>query len=740
MLGDSGYMLLDMGGPPSVITSKSNCNLCGYLCGLVAYFNKDGSLLKVEPDPSRYPYDASVMHRCPRFASNVEILNHPERINYPLKRVGERGSGKWQRVSWDEALNDIATRLENLKASHGPEALATCIGAPRSIYWPLHRFLNLFGSPNNIGIGHICWNPAIWVHSLTYGWPIEPELDPNLTKCAILWGVNPAASDNSLFWQTVEWFSETDSKLIVIDPRYTKTAARASMWLPVQPGTDGALALALMNIIIEEKLYDHDFVSHYCSGFEQLRERVKDYPPDKVANITGIDSATIVETAHSYATLKPAAIFSGLGIDQSGYNCTQTLRSLAILRAITGNLDEPGAAHLSEMPDFVPESEVELSDRLSLGQREKKLGADRFRLQTYDGYERLSYFTQRHGKRLPARYLTSAHPHLAWQAMIKGKPYPIRALIVMASNPLLSQADTRLVYEAMEGLDLLVVLELFMTPTAMLADYVLPAAGSLEQSVLQTNAGVANIAYGGATALAPLYERRPDFDFWRDLGWRCGQEQHWPWRTLEEALDDIFAPTGLTWKQFCQTGLYSPPHNYQKYKANGFATPSGKVELYSTLLEELGYDPLPAYVHFDDESSVYPLRLITGVRQQPYYASSFRQVKRLRRIRPEPIAEMDATTATQLGLREGEHVWIETSGGRIQHKVGLMKMLPGVVSVEYGWWYPEQPPEKPSLGGVWESNANLLTSANPEVCDPVLGQWSYRTLRCKVYKANGAVE
>jgi thiosulfate reductase/polysulfide reductase chain A len=728
-----------VGGHFLLKARKSNCKLCGYLCGLVAYFNEDGIACKVEPDPSRYPYDATIVRRCPRFACNIEILNHPERINYPLKRVGERGSGKWQRVGWNEALDDIAARLEKLKASYGAEALATCIGGPHSIYWPLHRFLNLFGSPNNIGIGHICWNPAIWVNSLTYGWPIEPELDPGLTKCAILWGINPAASDNSLFWQTVTQFSRTGGKLIVIDPRYTRTAARASIWLPARPGSDGALALALIYVIVNEELFDRDFVSRFCTGFEALRERVKGYPPDKAAKITGISSDSIVSVARSYAKLKPAAIFSGLGIDQSGYNCTQTLRSLAILRAITGNLDEPGASHLSEMPDFVPEVELELSDILSSEQREKNLGKDRFRLQTYRGYERLSSYTQLHGKKLPTRYLTSAHPYLAMPAMLKGEPYPIRAAIVMAANPLLSQADTRMVHTALKNLDLLVVLELFMTPTATLADYVLPAAGSLERVVLQTNGGVANIAYGGPAALAPLYERRDDYLFWRELGTRLGQEKYWPWKTMEEALDDIFAPAGLTWQQFCEAGLYAPPRNYHKYEVDGFATPSGKVELCSTLLEELGYDPLPAYRHIEDEPSIYPLLLITGIRHQPYYGSGYRQIKSLRRIRPGPIAEINSETSAQFGLQEGDRVWIETPRGRIQHTLRPVKMLPGVVAVEYGWWSSEQPSAAPPPGVVWKQNSNVLTSADIEGCDAILGQWNNRALRCKVYKVPAAL-
>jgi len=714
---------------------KSNCSLCGYLCGLEAQFGDDGTLVKVSPDPSRYPYDTSIVRRCRRFASNLKILDHPARVNYPLKRSGERGSGRWQRVIWDEALDDIVTKLKDLKERYGAETLATCIGAPHSTYWPMHRFLSLFGSPNNIGIGHICWNPAIWAHSLTCGWPIEPELEPGHTKCAILWGVNPAESDNSMFWRTVEAYSKTDGKLIVIDPRLTGTARKADIWLPVIPGSDGALALAMLHVIIEEGLYEHDFVNNRCHGFEQLRQRVADYSPDKVAGLTGVDDARIAEVARLFATLKPATIFHGLGIDQSGRNCTQTLRSLSILRAITGNMDEPGACHLSETPDFVPESELELTDMLPPEQRQKKLGIDLFRFQTYDGYEKLSQYTLRHKKRLPARYLTSAHPHLAWQAMARGEPYPIRALLVMASNPMLTQPNTRLVYEALKSLELLVVLDMFVTPTAMLADYLLPAAGSLEQSRFQPNGGVSNIAYGGAAAISPLYERRPDFDFWRALGRRCGQEKRWPWETMEESLDYILAPAGLTWDEFCQTGIYAPPLSYHKYEAEGFATPSGKVELYSDMLAELGYDPLPAYVPAEEPPD-YPLTLITGVRHQPYYATEFRQIEKLRHLRPEPIAEMDASTASKLGLREGECVWVETPAGRIQHTVGFTEMLPDVVSAEYGWWYPEKSPEEPSLGGAWESNANLLTSANVEKCDPILGQWRYRGLRCRVYRAD----
>ena len=701
---------------------------------MLAYVDEADKVVKIVPDPSRYPFDASIVIRCRRFASNLEILDHPSRVNYPLKRIGQRGSGKWQQVTWNEAMDAIATRLLDLKEGQGAETLATCIGAPHSIYWPLHRFLNLFGSPNNIGIGHICWNPAIWVQSITYGWPIEPELDPALTQCAILWGVNPAESDSSLLWKIISQYRETDHKLIVIDPRYTETAAMADYWVPIQPGSDGALALSLLHVIINENLYDHDFVARWCHGFDQLCRRVADYSPDRVSGIIDIESGVIVEIAHLFATLKPATIFSGLGIDQSGLNCTQTLRSLAILRAITGNLDKPGACHLGEKPDYIPESSLELTEMLSPAQRQKKLGNNLFRLQNLESFEKLSRYTQLQGKQLPARYLTSAHPYLAWQAMITGKPYPIRALIVMASNPMLTQANTRMVYTALKNLDLLVVLEEFITPTAMLADYVLPIAGSLEHSMVQTNGGVSNVAYGGTGVVSPLYQRRTDYAFWYDLALRCGQTEYWPWKTLETAYDYAFAPAGLNWPEFCRTGLYSQQPVYQKYESAGFTTPSGKVELYSGLLEKLGYDPLPNYSQANNKSPDYPLELITGIRHQPYFATEFRQINKLRRVRPEPIVEMGLKTAAQLNLNTGERVWVETPEGRIKHILQPVEMKPGVVAIEYGWWFPELTAEEPSLGGVWKSNANLLTRSDIEGCDPILGQWSYRTLHCRVYK------
>ena len=720
---------------------STNCRLCGYLCGLEAKV-KQGKVIKLSPDPTRYPYRERIIKACPRFHSNQAWLDHPDRLNYPHKRAGSRGDGKWERISWTQALDEIAEKLEVLKSQIGPETLATSIGAPHTVYWPVHRFMNMFGSPNNIGIGQICWNPAVWIDTLTFGWPLHSEIVLEQTNCVIVWGMNPAASDNSLFWRTLIGFSQKGGKLIVVDPRRTKTARIADLWLPIQPGTDAALALGFLHVAVKEKLYDAQFVDKYCDGFDALEEQVEQYSPMKVANITGVSPKEVLQAAHLFFTGQPSAVFTGRAVDQIGANSLPTHRAVALMKALSGNVDRRGASHLGESPQFKTESELELMEHLSEDQKEKQLGREDLFLQTYDGHALLNRLAEKKGKTLPQRYLSSVHPDLAWKAMIRGEPYPIKALIVMGSNPLTAHADTKRVYEALMNLDLLVVLELCHTPTTMLADYILPIAGSLERPVLQTDAGTANTAYGGAAAVEASYERRTDYAFWRELGLRMGQEEYWPWETMEESFQAIINPLPFTWKEFCQEGGYFPPRRYQKHKREekdsdvAFATPTGKIELFSSVLNEVGADPLPHYHWVAGVDENFPLKLITGVRKQPYYGSAFRQVNELRKIHPKPLAEMSKRTAEENNVDDGDAVWVETERGRAMFWVKTCEMRDNLVSVEYGWWYPEQERKAPKLGGLWLSNANILTSANFEESDPVLGQWKFNGLVCRVIPAN----
>ncbi len=719
----------------------TNCRFCGYQCGLIATV-QEGSVITVKPDSSRFPNDELVIRGCKRWPMTPQIMDHPQRVNFPLKRVGERGSGQWQRIPWDQALDEIAEKLQELKERFGPEVLATSIGGPHTTFWPLHRFMNLFGSPNNMGIGQICWNPGIWVNTLTYGWPIDMELDPAHTTCALFWGVNPAESDNSLLWHSILEFSRMEKPLIVVDPRRTRTAEQATLWLPVRPGTDVVLALGLLHVVIAENLYDHIFIEKWCHGFDRLQEQIRPFTPSYVEEITGVEAADIIQAARLFAQSRPSTLYSGRGIDQLGSNSVPTHRALAILRAITGNLDVPGASHITEMPDFIPELDLELSEQFA-ETNPRSLAKDKILLQSYQGYEHVRKLTIKHKKRLPMRYLTSAHPNLVWKAILTGNPYPIRSMVVMASNPLLTQADTKYIFKALKSLDLLVVLELFQTPTAMLADYILPSAGILERPLLETKAGTANIAYGGDQAVEPYYERRADFYFWKELGNRLGQADEWPWETYHDALEASLAPIGLSWDEFCSTGLYVKLNRYGKHEDNnpenglpqGFATTSGKVELFSEVLEKIGADPLPHPQQLPQTTKDYPLLLTSGARYQPCYASSFHQIEKFRSMHPDPWAEISAVTAERMGLSDGSPVWVETERGKARFITKIIEMCDDVVSVEYGWWYPEMLPTEPTLGGMWISNANILTSGDFDTSDPLVGTWTYNGIPCRVSKA-----
>ncbi|MFQ6062656.1 MAG: molybdopterin-dependent oxidoreductase, partial [Methanosarcinales archaeon] len=674
----------------------------------------------------------------------LEHLYHPDRVNYPLKRIGERGEGKWQRITWDEAMDEIAKKLREIKEKYGPEALAFSHGTNRTCHWPGRRFYNIFGSPNMHGANQICMCPTHSVEWSTYGFMAYGDL--HNTSCIVVWGHAPSESQPIQEWKGIVQAKNRGAKLIVVDPRSTKEAELADLWLQVRPGTDLALMLCWMKVIIEENLYDKEFVEKWTVGFDQLKEKVNKYTPEKVAEITWIPKEKIIEAARTYATLKPAVLTWGLGIDKQGVNAIQAARARCILRAITGNLDEKGGELLGysgEIGKIVSDLYMELNQSLSANQREKQLGANEYKLMSYIGWE-LIYDA---ASKLPATYIKPpvadmtcvAHSREVWNAILTEKPYPVKAMITLANNPLLQAANTKLVYKALKKLDLLVVMDYFMTPTAELSDYILPAANSLERSDLQNTP---NFCIPCPKAMEPLYERKDDYYFWRELAVRLGQEEHWPWNNIEEACNYRLKPLGLSFKDLVDRyGILGTPE-YQKYEKYGFGTPSGKVELYSSIFEKLGYDPLPEYreppespIQSPELAKQYPLILITGGRFMPMYHSEMRQIPSARKLHPDPLTDIHPETASRLGISEGDWVWIETPRGRIKQRARLSeKVHPATVHVQHGWWFPEMHFWEPSLHGLWESNANILCPDDPEYCNPEVGGWPHTALLCKVYK------
>ena len=730
---------------------RTNCHFCGYLCGFLATV-EDGRIVDLQVDPSRYPYSEKTLAGCRRWRMNLQTLDGPDRVNYPLKRVGDRGSNQWQRVTWDEALDDIAARLSALAEKHGPETLASMIGGPHTSFWPLHRFLNLFGTPNNMGIGQICWNPRIWMDVITFGWTVEADLIPGLTECFFIWGTNPAYSDNSSFWQALRDYAKGPGTLVVIDPCFTPMASLAHRWIPVRPGTDVVFALGLLHVIINEDLYDHEFVEAWTHGFDELVAHVQPYTPAFVAEHCGISEDDVLFAARTFANARAAALVSGRGIDQVGRNVAPCHRAICCLRAITGNLDKPGSCVIMDKSDFTPEVDLEMTSLFAQEHRDRSLNtmrADGTPLQSYPGFEYMRPFVERiDGKVLPQRYLTAAHPDFVLHAMETGEPYPVRALIVNATNPLLTYGDTHRVFNALMSLDLIVVLDYYISVTASIADYVLPAAQAMERPTFQAHGGVANIGYGGPAAVEPYYERRNEYDFFRALGIRLGQGEYWPDETFTEALARSLEPAGMSWEEYCQTGIYTRKPDYYKHmrvdqdnRYMGFGTVTGYVELASEALTALGGQRLPhegepAVLCTGDTLKKGPhLQLITGSRKQPYNASMYFNNAAFRKQVSVPVVEMSAATAEKYGFTAGDCVYLGTDKGQARFQVKVAKMRDELLSADYGWWHPEWTQGAPHFGGIWESNINCLTSCERADGEEMIGTWSYNNIDCVIWKS-----
>jgi anaerobic selenocysteine-containing dehydrogenase len=725
---------------------KAVCVWCKGECGVLVHV-KDGHLVKLEEDPDYGRKVWPATRGCVRFRAAAEFMYHPDRVNFPLKRVGDRGEGKWQRISWDQALDEIAEKLTRVKDKYGAEGIGFTRGTGfRQEDEPRQRFLELLGSPNSASPGNICFIPRSMVADAIVGYFPLYSVRAN-TKCIVLLGAETqiARPITALSFREAV---KNGAKVIVIDPRKTESASKADVWLQLRPGTDCALLLGMINVMINEELYDKEFVEKWCYGFDKLREHVAEYTPEKVEKITEVPADKIREATRVYATNKPGTMVEGMGIEEAPQNA-EILHARWILAALAGNIDVEGGEELHGVnPRILNGREAIPYPPMSLEQKNKQLGADRFKFLLWPGrdmiiQERMKYWG-RVGS-LPA----IGYPSGVWRAILTGQPYPIRAMLTYTNNPMVTLANTKLIYKALKSLDSYVVIEQWMTPSAELADYVLPATCWLERAILWDFSNYSNWLVAGEQALPASipgeYDHRDDFYIWRGLGIRMGQEQYWPHKSLEEVYDAMLKPTGLTHKEFVhQIRCEKKTKTFKEYeRKGGFATPTGKAELYSTIFEKLGYDPLPRYVEFSETqignpelAKEYPLMLLTGGRSREYYHSEWRQIESIRKLHPHPLLQIHPDTAQKLGISEGDWVWIETLRGRVRNKATLFDGIkPDVVHAEHGWWLPELPGEEPWLRGAWDVNINVCLDDDPDVCNQLTAGYPLRTALCKVYKA-----
>ena len=696
------------------IAVRTNCRACGHGgCGVIAYV-KDGEVTRINGDPDS---PISKGYICSKGLASIQLAYHPDRLKFPLKRIGKKGEGQWQRISWDEALRTITNRLSEIKETYGAESVVVAQGADREYTHFLYRFANLFGTPNVTTAGHVCYVSRVGTCLTICGNLPVCDYDGN-PKCIMVWG-NNIMNSNPDEYKAIN-FSRALSKgakLIVIDPRRTSLAEKADLWLQLRPGTDSALALSMLDVIIKEELYDKEFVEKYTFGFDKLTERAKNYPVEKAEEITSVPAEKIKEAARLYATTKPACIQWGVAIEQT-LNCTSNNWALTCLMATTGNLDTPGGNAFFVPPPVMRLSDFALHEKLPSEQLKKMLGGEEYKL---------------------AARVRLCIPYLVWRAILRDEPYPVKAVLVFGSNLVITRANAKEVYEALSKLDFLVVADLFMTPTAELADIVLPAASWLEQNNVASLGLRHGYVFARQKVIEPVGECWSDQKIFNELGKKLGYKKYF-WYDVDESLNYILNPAGITWDQFKEKGFLRGAMEYEKYKKKGFSTPTKKVELYSTVFEEWGYDTLPGYVEVPESpiskpqlANEYPFILITGARIPYFLHSEHRMVPVLRELHPDPLVEIHPETAQALDVNDGDWVYIETPRGRIKQKAKITPGIhPRVIHAEHGWWFPE----KKDPGHGWnESNVDILTENKPPL-DPYMGSTNLRVLLCRVYRCN----
>lgn len=674
---------------------------------------ENGKVVRVRPDPDS---PLSQGHICAKGASIIEQMYHPDRLRYPMRRIGPRGSGQWDRITWDEALDTIASRLNELKEKHGAQCISTITGTGRHLVSYLTRFGKALGTPNVASAGAIiCLGPRKNAGYSTAGVyncvDYYGDVDP---ACIVVWGANPTTSgaDGELQWHPKRC-AQKGTRFIVIDPQKTELAEQADLWLRLRPGTDGALALGILNIIIQEDLYDHEFVENWTFGFEELKARCAEYDLDRVAQITWLPKEQIVQAAHMMASVKPMSLEWGCAFEQ-GFNAMQTCRAIYMIPALVGSYDVPGG--------FIE------GKRLVSIRREPQ----------DPGRHLINEF--------PYRSLRQcANPHEVLDAIKMGRPYKIRAMLSFANNSVLSLPDSRRVYESLSELEFFVCSDVFMTPTAELADIVLPAALWPELDCVFYMPEYSEQMLLCQQKVVQVGECRPDEDVFVELSRRMGLD--YGANSQKELIDQELALVatrcpeleGMTFDKLKELGYYVPKHTYYNYKLRGgFPTPTGKFEFWSKEVEQLGGEALPNWIEppvtpvsRPDLKRQFPYILTTGGRRMQYFISNNRQIKSLRRQYPFPLVRMHPDTARANGIEEGDWIYIRTFRGRITQKVKLEPdMDPRVINCDFGWWYPEA--GAPGYG--WdESNANVLTSCD-DGCDEYIGSYQLRGLLCNIYK------
>ncbi len=789
-------------------TVRGYCALCTAHCATIATV-EDGRVTRLEPDHD-HPNGGVI---CIKGRAAPDLVYHPERLDYPLKRTRPKGDPDpgWVRVSWDDALDAIARKLLSIRERHGARAMALAKGTRSGTSvddaerW-LGRLLYCFGSPNWVSTTHVC----NWHKDTAFGFTFGSNLpipDLSHSNAFLLWGHNPSATSIVLAHDIVVARSR-GMKVVAVDPRRVGISGQADVLLQVRPGTDGALALALINALIEESWFDADFLRHWTNGpfllsvktlrpvteadlvkggnpgryviwdersqspaiydpsegcyerdtvrpglfgdrtlggkdgkgipcksaFEFLAEASSHYTPESTETITHVPAKKTWQAAQLLANSTPVSMYMWNGLGQHT-NATQTSRAVATLYALLGSFDQPGGNVLfpSARANAVEGNEF-LSKEMAaqrIGLSEKPLGP-------------------------PAKPGNCA-PYDVFTAVLEDHPYPVKALLNFGTNPVMSSGDSRKAREAYSNVEFSVAVDLFMTPTAELCDYVLPATSFLEMTNVTTGfrhrpGGTTHLQYRPAV-VPPLAERRSDTWIIFELAKRLGYGERFWHGDIEAGYAYELVSTGIQLEQLKSSpgGItVSQPVRYRKYaegdrtgKPRGFATPSRKVELYSHTFAKHGLPPFPDYkepamspVSRPEVAADFPL-ILTNAKFPTFVHSQQRAISRLRKSSPEPMAELHPDTASRYGIKHKEWMVVESPKGAIKLRAYVTdRILPGVVCCQHGWWQACSELDLPGYNPYTSDGANPGTLIGSDLTDPISGSLPHRSYLCRVSPAD----
>ena len=721
--------------------SPPGCHPTG--CGIKTYVNSNGELVRVEGDENHPITNGRLCVRC---LTIRDYVYNPDRVLYPMKRAREdRGKNKWERITWDEAYDTIAEKVKYFKDKYGAESILVMGGTGREGGPMLPAYAHAcLGTPNACYTqsGYSCYIPRVagttYVMGATY-----PEMDYagglpgryddpmfKLPELIVFWGKDPLPTNgDGLFGHAAIDMMRRGSKLMSIDPRVNWVSTRADWHLRLRPGTDAALGMAMLNVIISEDLYDHDFVEKWCYGFEQLAERVKEMPVEKAAEITGVDAGLIAEAARVYAAAKPAQIAWGLAIDMKS-NGMQAGHCILALEAITGNIDVPGGQLVGDV-----------NDGLELGFGWNELGPE---LQG----KILGL------KRYPAMvsFVLNAHCDMVLDTLETGEPYQFKMAGFEDCNGLAGTdcAQPQRWHDAYQNLEWCFGIDVWLTPTIQATcELFLPLSSTVEHdSVVYSHYGASPITMGAINKSITVGEGKGDAEIMYEIGRRCMPVNFGRFKNFYEFLEYYRLNGKTTFEELREEVVHQKTEtlSYRKYETGklrpdgmpGFNTPTGRVELYSTMFRQFGVDPLPFYeepqlspVSTPEKTEEYPFVLTTGARTYCYFHSEGKQIPYLREINPDPLIEINPEDALKLGIADGQWVRVSNPFGSCVLKAKVTQTVyPGLVMAQHGFWFPEEDGEEPHLYDVWRSNINLLM---PHFYVGELGFGApYKCLICKV--------